>query len=1419
MADGAIRIDVLLNTAGVVSDKQKVENMLKGMGVGAGDKMGNEFTKNTDKMDKGMSKVNFSTRSMVGSALKLTATLAGVGTFTNLVGKAIGRVDTIDTAVKSLTVLTGSSKEAKAVMDGLGRAIDGTPIALNQVALGAKKMVAAGMEGKKVEAVFQSIADAAYGVGDGAESIDQITNALSSMQSSGTVYSDDINRMVDAGVPAWKILANTTGQSVGEMKKAVSEGSLESEEAINMLVTGIENGTDGMAGSTARMGGLAKTAGNTISGEFGNMRTAAVKSLANIADNLKGPIIESLGGLKLAFKSFADYTASDEFQHGLTEFVSRLKEFIGFLSDHRETVMKFVKVLGYLAGAFLALKIINSVYSGVMRVKTVFTNTAASAVSFTQKLFGIQATSTRTTAQVNTLAASIDRLNAALVRNQSLSIGAGVKNTAAASTLPVTGTRVGRNAAKGLPQVSKGLGGAGKIAGKALPAGMILLSATELMGMTKDTAGEHVGSALGSAGGAWGGAAAGAALGSVVPGVGTAVGGLVGAGVGAIAGTKLGKEIGEWSQKKFEETFKPKADIEMGNTFEGLSKGIQKTTKKYEELMSAADMTYSKISSGATDTSRKSVKENEKTYESIEKLMKAHTDNSEKESKKSLQYLVDEGYLTKKEAEDKIKTLKETDKQRNKDVKYSLTELKDLEGKYAKEIAAINKEASEQKKKEKESFSSQVKRIDSNEKDELLKNLEDHKDKDGKLTQTGQLEKKRIQKKYIAIREEAELLHNEKLLEIDEDGAESRTTAAETYGKSRKEKEEKVRKNVVKTLSKSEKQQMIILGRLKDNVGELSEEQASKVIKESAKQRNKVIKDAESTHKKSVSAAEKKYKETVAVAEEQYHVTGTLSKKQYDEVIKNATSEKDDAIAKADEKKTGAVKHAEEMHTQVVKQAQDQAAGHADAVDTETGDVLSKWGAFLSGLATVTNGISDGINHVLEFFGMEKKIPQWVPKGYNSTTAKSTRKKALATGDSSNYSGTALVGEAGAELAYVPYSGEVRVLGANGPEFTHVASNEHILPADKTAKLLSGGSLGTGMVLPGYASGKKGMLEQAKDSVGDFISGVKKTGKKVVGVAKDVITDPIGYASKLFEDNFPETPYPVLKDLSTGFLDEFKKRTLSLLKKKESEQDGPVGDVSGAGVQRWKGTVAKALKMNGLPVNNAYINAWLRQIASESGGNPGAIQGNIGDVNNKSGDIAKGLVQVIGQTFNAYKHPGHNNRLNGLDSLLAGMNYAKATYGTKGMLGVIGHGHGYAVGTNGSSKGLHPLNEEGGELRFMQNGETVIPHDLSSKALKNALVSASNNDTLVKQASALIANAKATQPHMQSIGAYSLGSSATRNGKLSVDNSDIISAILDSKERPANVHVTLSTSEMSRLVSRSQGSTYINEGAFLGGTS
>lgn len=151
--------------------------------------------------------------------------------------------------------------------------------------------------------------------------------------------------------------------------------------------------------------------------------------------------------------------------------------------------------------------------------------------------------------------------------------------------------------------------------------------------------------------------------------------------------------------------------------------------------------------------------------------------------------------------------------------------------------------------------------------------------------------------------------------------------------------------------------------------------------------------------------------------------------------------------------------------------------------------------------------------------------------------------------------------------------------------------------------------------------------------------------------------------------------------------------------------EGKGGSNSGPkAVQAWRPEVMKALGLAGLPQTAAYANAWLRQINTESTGNPKAVGPGSSEGN------PKGLVQVKPGTFNAFKLSGHGNIFNGLDNLIAGMRYAKATYGGR-MLRQIGVGGSYA---NGGMITKHQI----AEIGEGNKAEMVIPLTKRNRAVQ-----------------------------------------------------------------------------------------------------
>ncbi|AAF43525.1 minor tail protein [Streptococcus phage 7201] len=169
-----------------------------------------------------------------------------------------------------------------------------------------------------------------------------------------------------------------------------------------------------------------------------------------------------------------------------------------------------------------------------------------------------------------------------------------------------------------------------------------------------------------------------------------------------------------------------------------------------------------------------------------------------------------------------------------------------------------------------------------------------------------------------------------------------------------------------------------------------------------------------------------------------------------------------------------------------------------------------------------------------------------------------------------------------------------------------------------------------------------------------------------------------------------------------GMFDWIKKTLGPLLSPAWGGEDGP----QGTGVARWRDSVVKALEANGIEATNFRVSKILATIKRESNGNPNAQ--NNWDINALRGDPSIGLMQTIGRTFNAYKHPGHNNIRNGYDNLLAAINYIKHRYGTSDAAFSRVAAYGYANGGLVHKNGVYELAE--GDMP-----EYVIPTDIAKR--------------------------------------------------------------------------------------------------------
>lgn len=306
--------------------------------------------------------------------------------------------------------------------------------------------------------------------------------------------------------------------------------------------------------------------------------------------------------------------------------------------------------------------------------------------------------------------------------------------------------------------------------------------------------------------------------------------------------------------------------------------------------------------------------------------------------------------------------------------------------------------------------------------------------------------------------------------------------------------------------------------------------------------------------------------------------------------------------------------------------------------------------AGLNGVIGFINAGVDGINSVIHFFGGKKETITPIKKLAHGTSANDRDELAL-------------VNDEGGDTyreAIVRGNGKVEI-PKNRNQLVFLNRGDEVIPAKKTAEMFG---------LNRYANGKKGWLSAAWDNVKDWAGDTFEA-------IEDALKDPLGLLTDLFHKG-KNTATAVWHDVGEGAANYLPKAGAEWFKKELQKLEDALtpSNPSGSGVERWRPYIEKAFKELRVTATEGKINKLLRQIQTESNGNPLAWQG-IHDVNS-GGNEARGLLQFAGSTWAADALPGHKDWRNGYDEILAAI--AVLERGGEGGWGNVGNGHGWVNG-------------------------------------------------------------------------------------------------------------------------------------------
>ena len=244
--DGTLVFDTEMNAQGFQNGADKLNSIVKGLGV-------------FKLLEKGFSLVTAS------------------------IDKAMGRIDTMEQFSRVMTTVTGDVSATNDALEETTDIVTGTAYGLDYAARAVQNFTSRGMEISKSTETVRAWGDAVAFYGDGSNaSFASVTDALSKMQTKGTVTMEHMEMLLNAGIPAIEMYADAVGMTAADVTDAMSSGELSATDFINTMNQAMTTGTSRFPS----LSGAAKEAGASWGATFDNMGAAVTRGVQSIITSI-----------------------------------------------------------------------------------------------------------------------------------------------------------------------------------------------------------------------------------------------------------------------------------------------------------------------------------------------------------------------------------------------------------------------------------------------------------------------------------------------------------------------------------------------------------------------------------------------------------------------------------------------------------------------------------------------------------------------------------------------------------------------------------------------------------------------------------------------------------------------------------------------------------------------------------------------------------------------------------------------------------------------------------------------------------------------------------------------------------------------------------------------------------------------------